>query len=623
MKKQRINAHVATFTDIASLLRWWIQTIAPRALEFENGPEHRTIRFGSPALSQGLHKEWEVGALVRTTRDGAFQVVPIAEVRSGSEEVPIYASMQIECSPLSPWTFFEDCLRAVIHGDDSHALVARVARLIAIAVCTESLAATCRQIYVMLVLKWLKFDDSDNTGTMLRAVTSVTPPIYLDHRRTDVFVHDRVSDAFIRISDGCEFRRPSPEWSLLHCVIVGSKHRNATRKKDCFVIECPQSYALARQIVPCQTCMTTMCIALMCPMSSGRCFITLADFRAIVPQLAANKFDTMVARGRVDVIAAQDSATLFHLNRSPEVTIRATVDRIINERIANMRASGHCVTPQTMDKIAQESQKLAQIVTRRLTVDVPRAFARCYGVSSIASLVHPHLMTHALECNRVFADAAIEIDVPHTTQTLFIPSATTAVADLPGIAELAAANWNIAALMKRLPPCLAKIVYDSTHDRHPSYVERMLIGSFLCRISGLLSDPSGGFYETWQSLFRHPEPGCCLYNAANIANALKVSRYGKACVKDVQSCFERGRKFGCAFAIKRGSCPFAFEAERAASEFKKLYERVPARDESDPTPRSACLRFLRLEYRVETPLTATESPAWFFAMAKQSHSSVT
>lgn len=97
-----------------------------------------------------------------------------------------------------------------------------------------------------------------------------------------------------------------------------------------------------------------------------------------------------------------------------------------------------------------------------------------------------------------------------------------------------------------LPPCIAR-QFDLCHiengDHHPKYPMRMLILSFLFRVYepdvafALWKD--GFFGENLRKMGRFDE-----------------SKYGTSAVKDIEKCIDKGRNWGCQYAIKQNLCPF-------------------------------------------------------------------
>lgn len=211
---------------------------------------------------------------------------------------------------------------------------------------------------------------------------------------------------------------------------------------------------------------------------------------------------------------------------------------------------------------------------------------------------------------------------------------------LPGEAELSAADWDLYALRPWVPPCIARILDACNVDRHPSYHERTLVGSFMCRIDGLAAR-FDHFYAAWCSMFQHPEKSFELYGNPG---RLDSSKYGHAAAEDAVNCAGRGISRGCPHAIKNGLCPFAlgdieethgvlrrieqrrseisrlpnFTAEAVERTLKNVLEtELPKNVGAADRCKTLCARYLAAaSNRQNVRIVMVSSPAWFYKIAR-------
>lgn len=446
-------------------------------------------------------------------------------------------------------------------------------------------------------------------------------------------------------------------WSVLRQTLRSSSIRNARHGIESMVFAVTAARGLLRELVPCERCRRTLppaerCQHLCVACLDGVAFVTASD-------LYETRFITSMK--------TFERATLKFAFAS-NATGLASFARLARDLDDNETAPRKTWwNPQSLAKTVVEplcakrehgvsKAAFARAVERDATEMAVDATSAAHDLQHILGVVDVEMLV----TSREFGDFLVEFartmfsvrrgpyaqllalyDADAKTPALIKtassqPDVGLRLDYLSGYSELAAAGWSVAALRRWLPPCLGIIVDECTRSRHPQYPERMIFGSFLSRISGLLADQPA-FYATWSQLFAHPEPSCTLSkNPSSFAR----SKYGTRAVDDIKERFDKKCFFECAFAIRNGVCPLAFdktEAEatgkrtlvqsevyrlgREGADIEDAVTRVvclntDAITTPDAIPRVRCLEFLRRCFGVSAPQKVmVNSPSWFYHAA--------
>jgi hypothetical protein len=144
------------------------------------------------------------------------------------------------------------------------------------------------------------------------------------------------------------------------------------------------------------------------------------------------------------------------------------------------------------------------------------------------------------------------------------------VGDLEDFGRLRDSGWKASSLIDALPGCLAKIVRECTTARHPKYPERLLVGVFLSRMTGIRDNRGNQLYEVWKSLFEHPEAGSM--DACRTHPGFDSSKYGASAITGILKYVDDKKLTppGCPYATKYKYCPhFQNAADEDTGDHKK------------------------------------------------------
>jgi hypothetical protein len=432
-------------------------------------------------------------------------------------------------------------LYAIARGEElenTEREIALAARLVAIGACHRGVHKGFRRAYAMMA----------RTGS----------DIFLHpggEYEKDHYVRDLVNGSFVRMSDGYVVSRPSPEWTLLKRTLEAAAHRNANAKEETVLAVVPLSFAATRESLPCRMCEKNGG----CPASAvtvlpgGNALLTPGDLHFSRMLAAAKRYDVMVRRVQMSAGGAAAG-----LSTRTEIMKRATR--------AREKECESC--PSAGALISEEIERDAEAYVAGVAAS-ERFVRETYGVDVLATVNDRDFRADIATVALQFDDLKLSLpagDELVSRDTDDRHSKSALVPRAPGYALLAASGFELSALIPLSPPCIAQILEATSADRHPFYRERVLVGTLMCNIAGLLADRDG-FYAAWKSMFQHPEPSCEL---SKDPSRFERSRYGRKAADDTRDYYEKkGKTNGCGHAKKYGLCPFAGAGDASGIECLK------------------------------------------------------
>jgi hypothetical protein len=417
---------------------------------------------------------------------------------------------------------------------------------------------------------------------------------------------------FFRMRDGKTYLQGSREWTVLDQVLKMSKHRNNLSLKESIVFAIRSTVGMILDGLKCMTCVVNdrACTNKRPIIFGGRCLVTSTDIKRITYISSTRNFDDSVCHGCIETdICGFFPMSYRHITKEPDMTTSgssSTTTTILKKdikekekkliRIGTLWRNAVSRLQKPTNEIIEKKTEMFKKSRKTNTNDAVTKMeteilgnTRCYvekimlGEIKLRN-IYGITAEDLLGCKPAVKDMFNVVEnLLVTNRNLFLPitddqkqgtdavpfgmatnaeaakrDTTNMLKNYPGIEDIKKAGWNMMCLRRYLPPCLGKIVDECYTVRHPSYVERMFIGNFMCQISGLATDEVG-FYLTWSSLFKHPEKSCILYE--NLRE-FDDSKYGRTAAEDVVRYAMAGKKVWCPFAISKGSCPFLDRANK-------------------------------------------------------------
>jgi len=523
-----------------------------------------------------MSAEGVTAAPVKIRSRGSFEVARAELVQVPGDDRPpeLRRGGQIESCGTRPWATLDAITRGDAAAMNDRQLAGAAAQLVALGACDRACFATCRRAYAVLATT------SPSAG-----------PLFLDPAGDgggDRYVFDRETKAFVRASDGLAISS-KPDWMLLRRSLSDARHRNGTAHRETILVEAPLALALARESAPCRACGASCDRLMPTVLPGGGALMTPDDLRIAGVAAAARRY------GAIARAAQLTAGACFGI--ADEATLR--------RRIAAARDARVAMYPQREQAIERDLERRGQEYIAAVAASEARLL-EALGTDALAVLRDGRLAAAAVDFDEGFAKLGFQMpdaDADAGGRKVLGAGggvAAAAPANLPGYSLLSESGWSMRALAPFAPPCISRILDACFGNRHPTYVERTLVGSFMCRIEGLLADRDA-FYAAWSSMFQHPEESCVL--SKNPASFDK-SRYGRAAADDARRCFARGKCFGCPHAMRSGLCPF----------FAGGGGGGPGGDAAGAKVR--CIEDLRSRHgAAATRSTAVSSPGWYFRVA--------